>query len=113
MRPGGCTSRMIESAVTDLPLPDSPTSASVSPSRTLKLTSSTAMTVRLPLEKPVVRFSTSKRAQPRHLSCLLLSLRYPQRSGPRATLTRRRRVLAEHAAHGVGDLAEGRVRLHG
>ena len=42
MRPGGCTSRMIDSAVTDLPLPDSPTSPSVSPARISKLTSSTA-----------------------------------------------------------------------
>ena len=33
MRPGGWTSRMIDSAVTDLPLPDSPTSPSVSPAR--------------------------------------------------------------------------------
>ena len=29
--PGGCTRRMIDSAVTDLPLPDSPTRHSVSP----------------------------------------------------------------------------------
>ena len=42
MRPGGCTSRMIDSAVTDFPLPDSPTRPSVSPSPTSKLTSSTA-----------------------------------------------------------------------
>ena len=39
MRPGGCTSRRIESAVTDLPLPDSPTRPSVSPRATSKLTS--------------------------------------------------------------------------
>jgi hypothetical protein len=31
MRPGGCSSRRIDSAVTDLPLPDSPTRPSVSP----------------------------------------------------------------------------------
>ena len=31
MRPGGCTKRMIDSAVTDLPLPDSPTNPNVSP----------------------------------------------------------------------------------
>ena len=42
IRPGGCTSRMIDSAVTDLPLPDSPTRPSVSPARISKLTSSTA-----------------------------------------------------------------------
>ena len=29
--PGGCSSRMIEKAVTDFPLPDSPTTPSVSP----------------------------------------------------------------------------------
>ena len=36
IRPGGCTSRMIDSAVTDLPLPDSPTRPSVSPGATLE-----------------------------------------------------------------------------
>ena len=45
-RPGGCTSRMIDSAVTDLPLPDSPTRHSVSPAYTSKLTSITAGTKR-------------------------------------------------------------------
>ena len=39
-RPGGCTRRMIENAVTDLPLPDSPTSPSVSPLPDLKTTRS-------------------------------------------------------------------------
>ena len=43
MRPGGLgTSRMIDSALTLLPQPDSPTIASVSPRRTWKETSSTA-----------------------------------------------------------------------
>ncbi len=36
IRPGGCTSRMIDSAVTDLPLPDSPTRPSVSPGANLE-----------------------------------------------------------------------------
>ena len=42
--PGSCTSRMIENAVTDLPLPDSPTSPSVSPLRISNDTSLTATT---------------------------------------------------------------------
>src|SRR5262245_9479034 len=42
MRPGGWTSRMIDSAVTDLPLPDSPTRPSVSPRAIWKLMLSTA-----------------------------------------------------------------------
>ena len=41
-RPASCSSRMIEKAVTDLPLPDSPTRPSVSPLRTSNDTSSTA-----------------------------------------------------------------------
>src|SRR4051812_15124737 len=45
IRPGGCgTSRMIESAVTLLPQPDSPTMPSVRPRATLKSTPSTART---------------------------------------------------------------------
>jgi hypothetical protein len=58
IRPGGWTSRMIERAVTDLPLPDSPTSPSVSPARTSKLTSSTAFTRPAGTSKTVVRPST-------------------------------------------------------
>ena len=46
--PGGWISRRIESAVTDLPLPDSPTIPTTSPSPTVKLTSSTT-TARSPL----------------------------------------------------------------
>ena len=43
MRPGGCGTRpMIDSAVTLLPQPDSPTMASVRPASTAKLTPSTA-----------------------------------------------------------------------
>ena len=42
IRPGRCTRRRIDSAVTDLPLPDSPTRHSVSPAATWKLTSMTA-----------------------------------------------------------------------
>src|SRR5262245_16758459 len=49
---------MIESAVTDLPLPDSPTRHSVSPALSSKLTSITAGTNRPRTSKPVVRFAT-------------------------------------------------------
>ena len=61
MRPGGWTRRMIENAVTDLPLPDSPTSPSVSPERISKLTSSTAGTEPDGVSKTVVRPSTLSR----------------------------------------------------
>ena len=45
MWPGGeGTRRMMESDVTDLPHPDSPTTPNVSPRRTLKFTPSTAFT---------------------------------------------------------------------
>ena len=41
--PGGVgTSRMMDSEVTDLPLPDSPTIAKISPAETVKLMPSTA-----------------------------------------------------------------------
>ena len=44
--PGGFgTRRMIDSAVMDLPQPDSPTTAKVSPRRSEKETSSTAFTI--------------------------------------------------------------------
>ena len=60
MRPGGCTRRMIDSAVTDLPLPDSPTSPSVSPAPISKLTSSTAVTAPAGVSKTVVRLETDR-----------------------------------------------------
>ena len=43
-RPGGCTRPMIESDVTDLPQPDSPTIPSTDPSSTSNETPSTACT---------------------------------------------------------------------
>src|SRR5437773_1082983 len=52
---------MIDSAVTDLPLPDSPTSPSVSPARISKLTSSTAGTGPDGRSKTVVRFETESK----------------------------------------------------
>ena len=42
--PVGSSSRMMHRAIVDLPHPDSPTTPSVSPRLTLKLTSSTALT---------------------------------------------------------------------
>src|SRR5687767_11724710 len=54
MRPGSWTRRMIENAVTDLPLPDSPTRPSVSPLRISNDTSLTATTG----PNTVRRFST-------------------------------------------------------
>ena len=57
-RPGGCSRPMIEKAVTDLPLPDSPTSPSVSPLRISNDTSLTATTGRGLTSNTVVRPST-------------------------------------------------------
>src|SRR5260221_7286514 len=56
--PGGATSRMMDMAVTLLPQPDSPTSATASPLRTLKETLSTACTA----PNDVRRFRTSRMA---------------------------------------------------
>src|SRR6185503_4180593 len=60
--PGGFgTSRVSESAVTLLPQPDSPTSPSVSPWPSTKLTSSTARTTPSGVKKCVERLRTSRR----------------------------------------------------
>src|SRR5215813_4216377 len=61
MRPGGETSRMIESAVTDLPQPDSPTRLNVSPRSSVNETSSTDRTSPRLVEKNVFRLRTSRR----------------------------------------------------
>src|SRR5882762_7820201 len=62
MRPAGAaTSRMIESALTDLPHPDSPTRATVSPSATSQDTPSTARTTPPRVTKCVWRSTTSRR----------------------------------------------------
>ena len=55
------TRRRIDSAVTVLPLPDSPTSPSVSPLPMTKLTPSTAIPTRPLRSKTVVRLSTCRR----------------------------------------------------
>src|SRR3954453_6085108 len=60
---GGCgRSPMIERAVTDLPQPDSPTTPSVLPFSTSKLTPSTARTTPSRVKKCVWRSSTSRMA---------------------------------------------------
>ncbi|MBA7470418.1 hypothetical protein ES707_05704 [subsurface metagenome] len=59
--PGGFgTRRMMERALTLLPQPDSPTIASVSPRRTLKETSSTALNSPELVKNTVFRFCTSR-----------------------------------------------------
>ena len=60
--PGGGTSRMIDSDVTLLPQPDSPTSPSTSPRSMAKLTPSTARTVPAPVANCVRRPSTDSSA---------------------------------------------------
>src|SRR5688500_15937067 len=63
MRPAGSdTRRMMESADTDLPQPDSPTSATVSPSRTSQETPSTARTTPAEVWNVVLRLRTWSRA---------------------------------------------------
>ena len=58
-RPAGFASRrMTARADTDLPQPDSPTSAMVSPGRTDQLTPSTALTTPRPVENSTRRSST-------------------------------------------------------
>src|SRR5215510_7194759 len=51
---------MTERLVTDLPLPDSPTSARVEPRSIVKLTSLTALTTPARVKKCVLRFLTSR-----------------------------------------------------
>src|SRR5262245_9107699 len=60
-RPGGATSLITESAVTDLPQPDSPTRLKVSPCSSLNETSSTERTSPRLVEKYVFRLRTSRR----------------------------------------------------
>jgi hypothetical protein len=64
IRPGGWMRRMIESEVTLFPQPDSPTSPSTSPRRTLKSTPVTARTTPSPVRKEVRRPRTSSSSSP-------------------------------------------------
>ncbi len=59
MKPGGSISRMIESEVTVLPEPDSPTMPRLAPGASAKLTPSTARTMPARVRKCVCRSSTS------------------------------------------------------
>ena len=87
-RPGARSSRTIDSAVTDLPLPDSPTSPSVSPAAMSKLTPSTAVArAAVQIED---RRQVARRNQDGH-----------QTSALRGFL-----VHAKHLPHRVGDLAD-------
>src|SRR5262245_41969280 len=63
IRPGRWTRRRIDSAVTDFPLPDSPTRQSVSPLSTWKLTSMTAGAVHAGRSNTVLRRSTARRLE--------------------------------------------------
>src|SRR5438876_4834877 len=68
----GSSRRMMQRAIVDLPQPDSPTTPSVSPPRTLKLTPSTAFTAAICLWKMIPRVtgkyffrsSTTRRSSP-------------------------------------------------
>ena len=75
MRPGGCgTSPMIDSAVTLLPQPDSPTMPSVRPASRPKLTPSTAANSPPSIVKRVVRSRTSSRDGPPTLATVAAAL---------------------------------------
>src|SRR5436190_8906992 len=96
---------MIESAVTDLPQPDSPTSPRVSPFRISTLTSSTAGAGPEARSKTVVRCSTVSSAV-----IDALHARGPAvRALPRAGLGE----LAEDSAQGVGNLTHRRLGFDG
>src|SRR6186997_1910427 len=102
MRPGFWTRRMIENAVTDLPLPDSPTSPSVSPLRISNDTSSTA--TRGP--NTVRRFSTLRSG------CDMV----PGTIGdcgmvPGTLVEAHFSVFAEHSAECICDFADGGPRF--
>src|SRR5712691_2468373 len=105
IRPGGCTSRMIDKAVTDLPLPDSPTSPSVSPAPISKLTSSTAATGPRVVSKTVVRRSTDRRGSRFTV--------HGSRFGVLGSNGRCFFELAEHGAQSIRDLADRRLCFDG
>src|SRR6476620_4906050 len=94
---------MIDMAVTDLPLPDSPTRPRVSPGRISKLTSSTAAIDPPGRSNTVVRWSTASR---------LFTISDPcDPSGLRDSRGRGVFVLAEDGSHRVGNFADRRVCL--
>src|SRR5688572_21698350 len=101
MRPGGCSRRRIEKAVTDFPLPDSPTRPSVSPGAIWKLTPSTALAGP---PKATVRSWTSRSINETWSDFTWLENSDQVSFGL---------ILAEHAAQGVGDLADGGAAFDG
>src|SRR5438105_6739355 len=103
--PGGSgISRISDIEVTDLPQPDSPTMASVSPSLTWKDTPSTARLMPLGVRKWVWRFSTSSNA-------IGISLETSEALG-HARIERIAKAVAEqvHGEHSDGQ--EGRRKEH-
>src|SRR5687767_5832468 len=101
MRPGGCSRRRIEKAVTDFPLPDSPTRPSVSPGAIWKLTPSTALA---DPPKVTVRSWTSSSINETWSDFTSLENSDQVSFGL---------VLAEHAAQGVGNLSDGSAPFDG
>src|SRR5262245_43177259 len=93
----GGSSRMIESAVTDFPEPDSPTMATTSPRLTVKLTPSTARTMPRVVMNWVWRSSTSS-------SGAVVSGRVPDRprkSSPASTVLKTSPLLRRRPVHGM------------
>src|SRR5712692_4781806 len=73
---------MTDSAVTDFPEPDSPTSASVSPLRMSKETRSTASASRSPRPKATERSRTERRGEPEGFICVGLLVMHGYRKAP-------------------------------
>src|SRR5688572_28292406 len=99
MRPGGdATRRMMESDVTLLPHPDSPTTASVSPGATEKETPSTARTMPSRVKKCVFRSSISSRGA-------LVSIASGSHVAGEARIERVAQTIAQHVhrQHGEGQ----------
>src|SRR5688572_12442866 len=98
IRPPGGSSRRIENAVIDLPLPDSPTRPSVSPGRIWKLTSFTAGLARPAGPNSTVRCRTSSSGAPGGATLV---------SDTVGIL-----MLSEHSPERVGNLAQRGQSLH-
>src|SRR4051812_26809261 len=103
--PGGSgISRISDMEVTDLPQPDSPTIASVSPSLTWNDTPSTARLIPLGVRKWVCRFSTSSNA-------IAISPSTSQALG-HARVERVAKAVAEQIHREHGDGQERRRKEH-
>ncbi len=110
IRPGACTRRISENAVTDLPLPDSPTSPSVSPLRMSNDTSLTATSGAEPTSNTVVSPCTESSGSPSRAPWAPPAP--SDAEGRRASVNGGLAEFAEHAPHGIRNLAHGRVGLH-